>query len=121
MYLNLALVAIVCRMQRIVALSVTEAELIQIVECAQDMLFVWRLLTDMGLKVNLPMILESDNQGAINIVNNWSSTGCTHHINCRLKFLREMKEANVIRVVWRAGENNKSDVLTKNLPENEFL
>ena len=120
-YLNLALVAIACRMQRIVALSVTEAELIQIVECAQDMLFVWRLLTDMGLKVNLPMILESDNQGAINIVNNWSSTGCTRYIDCRLKFLREMKEANVIRVVWRAGENNESDVLTKNLPENEFL
>ena len=40
-YLNMALVAIACRMQRIVALSVTEAEFIQLVECAQDMLFVW--------------------------------------------------------------------------------
>ena len=102
------------------ALSVTEAELIQIVECAQDMLYVWCLLMDMGLKVTLLMILESDNQGAIDIVNNWSSSGQTRHIDCRLKFLREMKEANVLRVVWWAGENNKSNVLTKNLPEKDF-
>ena len=81
MYLNLALVAIACCMQRIVVLSVMEAKLIQIVECAQDMLFVWCLLTDMGLKVTLPMILESDNQGAINIVNNWLSSGRTCHID----------------------------------------
>ena len=62
-------------MQQIVALSVTEVELIQIVKCAQDMFFIWQLLTDMGLKVTLPMILESDNKGAINIINNWSSSG----------------------------------------------
>ena len=80
-YLNLALVAIACQMQQIVALSVTEAELIQIVECAQDMLFVWQFLIDMGLKVTLPMILESDNQRAIDIINNWSSSGQTCHID----------------------------------------
>ena len=39
-YLNLSLVVIVCKMQRIVALSVTEAELIQVVKCAKDMLLV---------------------------------------------------------------------------------
>ena len=70
-YLNMALIAIACQMQRIVALSVTEAKLIQVVECAQDILFAWRLLMEMDLEVELPMILETDNQGAINIINNW--------------------------------------------------
>ena len=74
------------KMQRIVALSVTEAELIQCVECAQDMLYVMHVLEDMGLKVNKPMILECDNQGAVNIANNWSSMGRTRHMDVRYKF-----------------------------------
>ena len=97
------------------ALSVTEAELIQMCECAQDMMFVYRLVTYMGLKVELPMVLECDNQGAIDIVNNWGSTGRTRHIDCRVKFLRELKEANVLRVVWTPTKDNPADMFTKNL------
>ena len=74
-YLNGAPVCLASKMQRIVALSVTEAELIQCVECAQDMLYVMHVLEDLGLKVSKPMILECDNQGAVNIANNWSSMG----------------------------------------------
>ena len=81
-YLNWALVAIACQMQKIVVLSVTEAELIQVVEYTQDILFVWQLLTEMDLIVDLPMILETDNKGAIDIINNWASSGQMQHINC---------------------------------------
>ena len=88
-YLNDDPVSTCCKMQQIVCALVTEAELIQAVECAHDMLFVYRLLSNMGLKVALPMILEMDNQGAIDIINNWSSTGQTRHIDARLKRLRE--------------------------------
>ena len=45
-------------MMSIVALSVTEAELYLAVLCAQDMIFIWRLLLSLGLEVKLPMILE---------------------------------------------------------------
>ena len=114
-YLNEAPVALSCRMQRIVALSITEAELIQAVECVQDMLFVWRLLKEMDLKVEMPMILYIDNQGAIDIINNWSSSGRTRHIDTRLKFVRELKEANILRVVWRESSLNEADALSKNL------
>ena len=62
-YLNDAPVSTCCKMQQIVCASVTEAELIQAVDCAHDMLFVYRLLSNMGLKVAMPMILEMDNQG----------------------------------------------------------
>ena len=68
----------------------------------------------MDLVVELPIILETDNQGAIDIVNNWSSSGRTRHIDCRLKFIRELKEANILRVIWRPGKDNESDALTKN-------
>ena len=103
-YLNLALVTIVYMIQRIVVLSVTEAELIQVVKCAKDMLFMWRLLLKMDLEVKLPMILEADNQGDINMINNWSSSGRTCHIDCNLKFLHKLKQVNILRVIWKSGK-----------------
>jgi hypothetical protein len=69
----------------------------------------------MGLQVLLPMILECDNQGAVDIINNWSSTGRTRHIDVRYKFLRELKEANVLRVVWCSSVTNEADIFTKNV------
>jgi len=59
-----------CVMQRVVALSVTEAELYAAVQCAQDILFVWKIIKSIGLKTKLPMILELDNQWAVDIANN---------------------------------------------------
>jgi hypothetical protein len=119
-YLEDCLVAIACRTQRIVALSVTEAELIQVVECVQDMMFVWRLFRSMELQVQLPMLLETDNSGAMDIVNNWSSSGRTRHIDCRYKMIRELKEAGILEIRWRRGEDNETDALTKNLNGRDF-
>ena len=54
-------------------LSVTETELYAAVDGAQDMLFALRLLEDMGLKVELPMILKVDNKGCVDLANGWSN------------------------------------------------
>jgi hypothetical protein len=113
-YLNGAPVVIACRKQRIVSLSVGEAELIQATELAQDMLFVYRVLQEMELSVETPMIEEIDNSGAVDISNNWSSTGRTRHMDVRYKFLRELKEANLIRCVWIPTDENETDIFTKN-------
>jgi len=63
------------RMQKVVALSTTEAELMSGTECAQDMLYTMRLIESIGLKVKKPMVLEIDNKGAVDIANNWSVGG----------------------------------------------
>jgi len=102
-------------MQKTVSLSTSESELIQYTECAQDMMYCYCLLKEMDLQVELPMILRGDNQGAIDIVNSWSSTGRTRHIDVRYKFLRELKESNLIRMVWCSLKENEADVFTKNL------
>ena len=47
--------------QKHVALSVTEAELYDGVSPAQDMLYVKNFLESMELKVQMPMVLETDN------------------------------------------------------------
>jgi len=72
-FLQSALISFCSKMMPIVALSVTEV-------CTQDMLFEMRVLNSMGLKVKLPMILEIDNKGTKNLVNNWSIGGRTRHV-----------------------------------------
>jgi hypothetical protein len=104
------------KMQEVVALSSTEAELMSGTEwCAQDMLYWMRVVESLGLKVKKPMILEIDKKGAVDIANNWSVGGRTRHIDTRFYFLRELKEANLIKTIWRSGTEMSSDVLTKNL------
>ena len=48
----------------------TKAELYAGVSTAQDMLYVKNVLGSMDLKVQLPMILEMDNQAAVHLANN---------------------------------------------------
>jgi hypothetical protein len=114
-FLHDAPVAMASRMQGHVTLSVTEAELAAATQCAQDMLFVMRVLESVGLKVKKPMILEVDNKGAKDLTHNWSVGGRTRHVNVREWFLRDLKEEGVILVKWIAGDDNSADLFTKNL------
>jgi hypothetical protein len=101
--------------QKSVALSVCEAEQTAGVLCAQDMLYVRHILESMGLKVKLPMILEMDNKGAVDLANNWSVGGRTRHVDVRQCFLRELKESKILDIRWIKGSENDADAFTKNL------
>ena len=103
------------KMEDIVTLSATEAELVAATACAQHMLFVMKLLEDMGLHVQKPMVLFVDNKGAKDLSNNWSVAGRTRHIDVRYYLLRDLKLAELIHVEWMPGEENCSDIFTKNL------
>jgi hypothetical protein len=101
--------------QKSVTLSVTEAELAAAVQTAQDMLFVMRVLESLGLKVQKPMILRLDKSGAHDLTHNWSIGGRTRHVDVRMHFLRELKEEGLVVCDWMSGEDNPSDIFTKNL------
>jgi hypothetical protein len=112
-YLNGAPVSCKCQGQKVVALSVTEAELYAVNMVAQDMLFVKRLLESLQLKVSFPMLLYCDNKGCVDLINNFSCGGRTRHVESRCLALREIKD--VVKVVWIKSEDNEADVFTKNL------
>jgi hypothetical protein len=119
-FLNGSAISFRSKMMPIVALSVTEAELFAAVLCAQDMMYALRIMNSIGLKVKLPMKLYVDNKGAKDLCNNWSVGGRTRHIEVKQYFLREMKEAGIIEVLWKSGEEQTSDVFTKNLARPAF-
>lgn len=98
-----------------VALSVTEAEINAVTACAQDMVYEKRLLESIGLEIELPMILEVDNKGAVDWINNWSTGGRTRHMDTKHMWLRELKEAGNLIVKWISGKENEPDILTKNV------
>ena len=119
-FLNGAVVTAKSKTQKCVTLSVTEAEHVAAVECAQDMLFIMRVLESLGLKVKKPMILRVDNKGAVDLANNWSSAGRTRHIATRINFLRELKEQGLLKVEWVSNRHMASDIFTKNVANPDF-
>ena len=71
----------------------------------------------MGLPVEFPMILEVDNKGAADLCNNWSVGGRTRHVSVKQFFLRDLKEAGIIKVAHKAGEEMASGILAKSTPK----
>ncbi len=74
-------------MQKTVALSSCEAELNTAVLCVQDMMYQENIIESIGLNVELPMILEMDKKGAVDLISSFSVGGCTGHIKIKQYFL----------------------------------
>ena len=114
-FLNNAPVTFQSATQKFVTLSVTEAESTAGVVIAQDMLYIYCLLKSLELEVKLPMVLEMDNSGAVDIANSWSVGGRTRHVNVRNYFLRELKDQGLLVIRHISGESNDADIFTKNV------
>ena len=114
-YLDGAIVKQYSKMMPIVALSTTEAELYSAVITAQDMMFVYHVVVGLELKVKLPMILYCNNNGAVQLANNWSVGGRTRHVDIKQNFLRELKDNGLLKVEWMSGEDITPNMHTKNV------
>jgi hypothetical protein len=106
--------------QKIVALLVTEAELCAATSNAQDMMYAKRILELIKLKVEPPMILEMDNKGAVDLVNDFSVGGRTRHMDTKQYYLIELKAKGILVVRWKAGADMITDIFTNNLPRPDF-
>eukprot|EP01082_Thalassiosira_pseudonana_P002606 g2934.t1 g2934 contig12:1094397-1094723(+) len=78
------------------------------------MLYAYNILKSLGLKVELPMILEMDNKGAVDLANSWSVGGRTRHIDVRMHFLRELKSQGLLVIKHVPGDDNDADIFTTN-------
>ena len=73
------------------------------------------MLESIGLKAQLPMILEVDNKGTMDLANSWSIGGRTRHIDVPQTILQKLKEGGKLLVKWLPGKDNNADMFTKNL------
>ena len=79
------------------------------------MIYIKRILESIELEVELPMFLYIDNKGAVDWIHNWSSGGRSRHMETKCAWLRELTEEGILDVTWLSGNDNESDVLTKNV------
>ena len=82
---------------------------------AQDMMYVYRVITSMGLQVELPMTAEMGNSGAHDLANGWSIGGRTRHVDLHMFFLRKIKEEGMAVYTCIPGPDNELDIFTKNV------
>ena len=97
-----------------VTLSSTEAKYVAVSELCTEILFVRQILESLGEKVDYPIIMNVDNQGAVFLAHNDGASIRTWHIDVRYHFVRKNVENEVVKIVFVRLEENDPDVFTKN-------
>ncbi|MCO5588028.1 hypothetical protein L7F22_041982 [Adiantum nelumboides] len=106
------------RLQKIVALSTTEAEYISATEASKEAIWLARLCSEFGLPDKAPM-LGCDSQSAICLAKNAMFHARTKHIDVRYHFIREVLEDGLITLV-KAGIVKNPDAVEAKLKPGDF-
>ena len=85
----------------------------------KEALFAKQIVEDIGHKVEVPIPMHCDNQGAINMARNNASEAGTRHVNTRFHFVRELHD-EIILCVCREGGENENNLTMKNPTSAEF-
>ncbi len=95
---------------QVVTLILTEQKLCMATSCAQDMLFVSRLMIAMDLRVKIPMIVQCNNKGAKNLI-----MGGKRHVDVWLYILQDLNKNKLIQMNWVDDSKNLAVLGMKNL------
>ncbi|KAL6337829.1 hypothetical protein AAG906_002294 [Vitis piasezkii] len=99
--------------QKVVALSSVEAEFRGMVKGICELIWVKRLLTEIGFAPSSEMDLFCDNKAAIDIAHNPVQHDCTKHVEVDRNFIKQNLEEKVIRFPFVQSEDQLADILTK--------
>ena len=102
----------VSRLQKIVALSTTEAEYVAITEAGKEMVWLQGFLEELGQRQKKG-ILHSDSQSAIFLAKNSAFHPRTKHIQLRYHFIRSLLDDGQLTLEKIHGAKNPTDMLTK--------
>lgn len=100
-------------LQKVVALSTTEAELVAAVETVREIVWLRKILESVGVENAKQIKLCVDNQSTIMIIQNPRSHSKIKHVDIKLKYVRERIKGNGIDVKYCESKNQKADMLTK--------
>lgn len=106
--------------QNVVALSSAEAEFRGMVKGICELLWVRRVLTELGFKQKGEMKLFCDNKAAIDISHNPVQHDRTKHIEVDRHFLRKNIDSKVNEIPHLRSEDQLADILTKAVSSKVF-
>ena len=109
-----------CIKQECNALSSLEAEYIAAATAAREIIWLRRLLKELGYQQEVPMTLRIDNDGARELANNAMISAKTKHIDLRYHYIRECIDSKDIELIACRSKENTADIFTKALPLQRF-
>jgi hypothetical protein len=90
-----------------------EAKYHAISKVFKEVKFVYYLLCDLYIKMNLPILVRTDNNRAMFMLENTSIGFCTCYVDTIYHFVREFIEGGFIKIYFVCSAENDSDLFTK--------
>ena len=106
--------------QASIALSTAEAEYIALCATAQEVVWLRRLLSELGEDQEAATEVFEDNQGTIAMSKNPVNHNRTKHIDIRYHYVREAVEDGIITLTYCPTKEMVADLLTKPIPREQF-
>ena len=106
-------------LQKVVALSTTEAEYISLSEASREAIWLKGICEDLGFEQEAAEI-QCDSQSAIYLSKNNMFHERTKHMKVKYNFIREVVADGQVRFLKVHTSKNAADVLTKALPGDKF-
>lgn len=104
------------KLQKVQALSSTEAEYNAISEASREVQWLQNLLQEMCVTVPRPFLMLEDNQSTINIATNHANHKRSKHVDLRNHRTRKLVEQGVIKIEYVHTDEQVADGFTKALP-----
>jgi hypothetical protein len=98
-----------------VTLLRTEAKYVAISKAVKELKFIYYLLCDLHIKVNLPIVVKMENIGQILMFENALTGFRTWHVDTRYHFVQAFIEDDFIKIEFVHSAENDSDLFTKNV------
>jgi hypothetical protein len=90
-------------------------EYVAMSETDKEIRFIDFILNDIGIEVELPIVVKTDNASALFMSQN-STTGVrSRHVNTRYHFIRENVEDRIALVEFVKSSGNDSDIFMRNI------
>ncbi|CAL1374789.1 unnamed protein product [Linum trigynum] len=102
-----------CKKQERVSKSSTEAEYRSMSEVTSELVWLHRLLSELGIVCPAPMRLYADNTSAIKIATNPVLHDRTKHIEVHVHYIRQLVEEGRLALSYITSEDQTADLLTK--------
>ena len=106
--------------QKVVALSSVEAEFQGMVKGICELLWLKKLLAEIGFAPSSEMNLFCDNKAAIDISHNLVQHDRTKHVEVDRNFIKQNLEEKIIRLPFVKSEDQLADILTKAVSTRNF-
>ncbi|GJS14014.1 putative RNA-directed DNA polymerase [Tanacetum coccineum] len=99
--------------QKVVSRSSAEAKFQGMVHGVCELIWIKRVLKDLGLNLTSPMQLHCDNQAVVKIANNPVQHNTTKHVEIDRHFIKDHLEKKTVELSYVASKDQLADMLTK--------